>query len=143
MLSCPSCGTVADEQSHFCMRCGASLAPGPVGPAPATPGQHPPPPYAYGNYGQPWPQVQKTNGYAIASLVLGIIPLCGIGGILALIFGYMAKNQIDNSGGAEGGRGLAIAGIVLGWIWVGLFALFVVFAIIGAIADTGSSSQLR
>jgi hypothetical protein len=37
----------------------------------------------------------QTNGFALASLVLGIIWLSGLGSILALIFGYMAKNQID------------------------------------------------
>jgi hypothetical protein len=51
---------------------------------------------------------------AIASMVLGILWICWIGSILALVFGYMAKNQIDASGGLEGGRGMAVAGIVLG-----------------------------
>lgn len=113
-----------------------------------------PPPYQ-GNYGQPYgqpygqayaqqwpPGPQGTNGMAIASLVLGIVWICGLGSILALVFGYMGKNQIDRSGGAEGGRGLAVAGIVLGWIGVALLAIFIVLSIIGAIVDTGSSSQL-
>ena len=142
------------EESHFCPRCGASLAAPPAQPAQPAPletWQAPPAQQLawqqqvqqYGGYGQLWPLPQRTNGFAFASLVLGIIPLCGIGGILALIFGYMAKNQIDRSGGAESGRGMAIAGIVLGWIWVGLLVLFIVLSIIGSIADTGSSSQLR
>lgn len=38
---------------------------------------------------------QKTNSLAIASLVLGIVWIYGIGSILALIFGYQAKGQID------------------------------------------------
>jgi hypothetical protein len=76
---------------------------------------------------------------AIASLVLGILWLLWIGSILALVFGYIGKNQIDRSGGAEGGRGLAIAGIVLGWVGAGTLALIIVLAIIGAITDSGSS----
>jgi hypothetical protein len=68
----------------------------------------------------------KTNGFAIASLVLGIVWIYGIGSILALVFGYQAKNQIDASGGRESGRGMAVAGIVLGWIGVGLLVLVIV-----------------
>jgi hypothetical protein len=71
----------------------------------------------------------KTNGLAIASLVLGIVWLYGVGAILALVFGYMAKGQIDQSGGRETGRGMAIAGIVLGWIGVGIILLVIFVAI--------------
>jgi hypothetical protein len=70
---------------------------------------------------------QTTNGFAVASLVLGILWIFWIGSILALVFGYIAKSQIDGSRGAQGGRGLAIAGIVLGWVGVGMFLLFAVF----------------
>ena len=65
------------------------------------------------------PALGTTNGFAIASLVLGIVGITGfplIPSVLALIFGYKGKKQIDRSGGAEQGRGIAIAGIVLGWI---------------------------
>lgn len=54
----------------------------------------------------------RNNALAIASLVLGIIWICGIGSILALILGIVALSQIKKTG--AGGRGLAIAGIVLG-----------------------------
>ena len=91
--------------------------PPPPSPPPAPVGQ--PPPSAY-------PQSTSTNGFAVASLVLGIaqIFLCFIATILALTFGYIAKNQIDRSGGAQGGRGMAIAGIVLGYIGIGLAAAY-------------------
>jgi hypothetical protein len=73
---------------------------------------------------QPYVVQQRTNGMSIASLVLGILGwLYLIPAILALIFGYVGKKQIDQSGGAQGGRGMAVAGIVLGWVWVGIFAL--------------------
>lgn len=68
----------------------------------------------------------KTNGLAIASMVLGILWLYWVGSILALIFGYIAKNAIDRSGGREAGRGMAIAGIVLGWIGVAVLTLVIV-----------------
>jgi hypothetical protein len=69
--------------------------------------------------------VQRTNGLAVASLVLGILWLCWIGSVLALIFGYVALGQIKSQ--HEAGRGLAIAGIVLGWIGVAMFLLTTVW----------------
>jgi uncharacterized membrane protein len=65
----------------------------------------------------------RTNGLAIASLVLGILFCTLIGGILSVIFGNLALGQIDRSYGAQKGRGLAIAGIVLGWIGIALLAI--------------------
>lgn len=62
--------------------------------------------------------VSRTNGMAIASMVLGIVWVYGIGAILALILGYKAREEIDASGGMQTGRGMATAGIVLGWIGV-------------------------
>ena len=47
---------------------------------------------------------------AVASLVLGIVWLGGIGALLALIFGIISKRRIEASNGAEEGRGMAIAG---------------------------------
>jgi Domain of unknown function (DUF4190) len=73
----------------------------------------------------------KTNGFAIASLVLGILWLYWIGSILALVFGYIAKSQIEQSGGRETGAGMAIAGIVLGWIGVGILVLILLLVAAG------------
>src|SRR5680860_209221 len=69
-------------------------------------------------------QSGPTNGLAIASLVLGILWLWWIGSILALIFGYVSRNQISDTNGRQGGAGIAVAGIVLGWIGVGTLCLF-------------------
>lgn len=105
----------------------------PVPPPPLPPQQRPLPPQQ-----QPsnvvYVQQPKTNGLAIASLVLGIIWIYWIGSILALIFGYNAKGQIDRSNGMEGGRGLAVAGIVLGWVGVGTLVLT-----LGLVAASSSS----
>ncbi|MFL5688444.1 MAG: DUF4190 domain-containing protein, partial [Chloroflexota bacterium] len=78
------------------------------------------------------PPRRSTNGMAIASMVLGIVWVCGIGSILALIFGYIARRQIRDSMGAQGGDGMAIAGIVLGWIGVATFAVFLVVGIVNS-----------
>jgi hypothetical protein len=69
-------------------------------------------------------QSSEYNGLAIASMVLGIVWLYGVGSILALVFGYQARKQINRS--AQRGAGMATAGIVLGW--VGLVGVaFIIF----------------
>jgi Domain of unknown function (DUF4190) len=88
----------------------------------------PPPPFPASPQGwapyQPVPR-QTTSGFAVASLVLGIAIFCTgiIGGILAVIFGNIALKRIDDAQGAAKGRGLAITGIVLGWIAIALTAV--------------------
>lgn len=78
--------------------------------------------------------VPTTNAFAVASLALGILWFMGIGSILALVFGYVGKNEIDQSKGTQTGRGMAIAGIVLGWIGVGVIVLFVILMMTGMLA---------
>jgi hypothetical protein len=56
------------------------------------------------------------NGLAIASMVLGIVWIYGLGSLLALIFGLVAKRQIKERG--QRGSGMATAGIVLGIIGI-------------------------
>lgn len=61
----------------------------------------------------------RTNGKAIASLVLGIVGVTGIpfvASVIAIILGHMARREIAQHG--EEGRGIATAGIVLGWVGV-------------------------
>jgi hypothetical protein len=67
----------------------------------------------------------RTSGLAIASLVLGIIWLYWIGSILAVIFGHVAISQMKKDP-QIGGRGLAIAGLVLGYVGVATLALILV-----------------
>jgi hypothetical protein len=110
---------------------------GPFTPAqpPEDPGSGPFTPAAPQVYQQPYqvPQGRPTNGMAIASLIMGIsgfLCLPGLGSILALIFGYLGKGQVARSQGAQDGRGMALAGIVLGWI--GLILTLVVAGLIVA-----------
>ena len=98
--------------------------------APGSPTTPPPPTFTpYTPYASGVAQATSTNGLAIASMVLGILWIYWIGSILALVFGYVAKGQIDRAAGRQTGRGMAIAGIVLGWIGVATLALVVVLAL--------------
>jgi hypothetical protein len=71
----------------------------------------------------------STNGFAIASLVLGIIWLYGLGSLLAVIFGAVAISQIRRSGGRQTGEGMAIAGLVLGIIGLVLLLTLIIVGI--------------
>ena len=90
---------------------------------------------------------QRTDGLAIASLVLGILSVvCSIGclgvvlGPTAAIMGFISRQRISSSGGTLGGGVLAVIGLGLGIlgfiISVGVFFAF----ISGAINSATSSS---
>jgi len=127
------------------------MVPGPVGapmgygPPPFAPpgvGGYPPPGYpgAPGGYGPQYYPVAypgyappaKYNGMAIASLV------CSVGGfvtlllpcILGVIFGFVSLNQLKRNGGREQGRGLAIAGVIVGFVGVAILIFYVVAIIV-------------
>jgi hypothetical protein len=85
----------------------------------------------------------RNNGMAVASLVCSLAGLvsCGVLAILGIIFGFVARNQIERSRGTETGKGLATAGIVIGSVLVALGILYIVFwVIILGFSVTGSSS---
>ena len=117
-------GTGGSPYPYGAAQPGGWQPPGPPTAPPAgPPGQYYGPPPGY-----PWaPQPQRTNGMAIASMVLGILWIYWIGSVLALVFGYIALGQSRQRG--EGGAGMAIAGIVLGWVGIGILGLTLVVAI--------------
>ena len=106
---------------------------GGFGQAPYSPPAYGPPGYgspgAYPAYQPgyaPMPATSKTNGFAVASLVCGLVGLlCGLGAILAIIFGFVARSQIRRSQGLEKGGGMAVAGIVLGFIYIALVVVVI------------------
>lgn len=71
-----------------------------------------------------------TNGFAIAALVCALVGGCGVGSILAIVFGARARREIDASAGTQVGRGMATAGLVIGWIGTIAAAALVVAAIV-------------
>jgi Domain of unknown function (DUF1707)/Domain of unknown function (DUF4190) len=98
-----------------------------VSPPPPPPPPSAPAPYTYA---APVPyQGQTTNGLAVASLVAGFFWIGWLGSILAVIFGHIALNQIKDSGGREGGSGLAIAGLCLGYLGIATLTLVILAAL--------------
>lgn len=78
----------------------------------------------------------STSGLAVASLILSIIWIYWIGSILAVIFGHIARSQIKKSNGAISGGGLAMAGLIIGYIGIAMLAL----SILGVMAAVSQSS---
>src|SRR5512140_3371363 len=102
---CMSCGAEIPPGERYCGNCGRAVD-GPL----------------QGSMGAVRSTAGDTSGKAIASLVLGLLGLFAIpviGSVLAIVLGGQAKREIA----AEprlGGEGLASAGVILGWVGVGL-----------------------
>ena len=122
MPFCANCGRDLSPSAIACPNCGH---PGPgAGAVPVAP-----------------PPGKRTEGFAIASLVSGIVGFFGlpiVGSILAIVFASTARKRIaldPNLGGAD----MARAGMIIGWIGLILGVLVVVFLIVIAFAVSNSN----
>jgi hypothetical protein len=77
---------------------------------------------------------RPTSSLAVVALIFGILGwtfLPGIGSLVAIVTGHMARADIRRNAGLMEGDGLAVAGLVLGWVMVGLsiagIAAFILF----------------
>lgn len=127
--TCPACAEQVQQAAQVCRFCGYDFTTG-ARPVPVAPGGG------------------ETNGKAIASLVFGILWLFGLGSLLAVILGHMAKKEIDRSEGRQSGRGIAVAGLILGWLGVAGFIGFILltaglFAATEATIDNTMRSELE
>ncbi|MEV6829398.1 DUF4190 domain-containing protein [Amycolatopsis sp. NPDC051102] len=61
------------------------------------------------------PGPAKRDGFAVASLITGVLGFFGITALLGVVFGIVALVRIHRTG--ERGRGLAIGGIAAGLVW--------------------------
>ena len=102
---------------------------------PAYPPQQPPP-YAV---------ARPTNALAIVSLVAGLasyVVLPVIGAIVAIVTGHLARGEIRRTG--EGGAGMALAGLILGYVHlviavIAIVTIAIVALVIGAAALQGGT----
>ena len=81
----------------------------------------------------------STSALAVVSLIAGIfswILMPFIAGVVAVICGHMARGEIKRSNGTLEGDGLAIAGLVLGYLSIAMLLLIVVgiFLLFGGLA---------
>ena len=97
----------------------------------------------YGDQQPVWQEQQRspqfqpapsTNGLAIASLILSIsafVALPLIGSIAGVVCGHIARSQLRQAPAGEG-DGLALAGLIIGWIGIAFYGLLLLF-ILGVI----------
>jgi len=136
LMFCPNCGIEIHEQAKFCRECGASMLPMGM--------EH------NAKVSQSSPVQQQTSGFAISSLVLGILGVVigwftlVIPAILAVIFGHIARSKIRQSGGTITGDGMAIAGLVMGYLVFSIIIISILAAVaIPSYSDYIVKSQIR
>jgi hypothetical protein len=96
-----------------------------------------------------WHAPTHTAGLAIAALVLGIISVLtcgglGLGAIAAIACGHMALTKIGKAGGILGGRGIAVTGLIMGYVSILLIGVGAILASlstasIGKMAERGQA----
>ena len=92
----------------------------------------PPAPPAANPAPAPAVAARPTSSLAIVSLVAGLLGwtlLPWLGSLAAVITGHMARAEIRRSQGGMDGDGLAIAGLVLGWVMIA-FSILAILAVI-------------
>lgn len=98
--------------------------------------------------GAPYPTLvssapASTSGLAIASMVLGILWIYWIGSIVALVLGYLALREIRKDPQRMEGRGMALAGIVFGWVGVATLILVIILGVYFFQQDEGEKPPSR
>ena len=120
-MTCPHCNANLEEGATFCLNCGAQLdAAAPA--AEAAPAAAP-----------AAPAKKKVNGLAVAGFVISLVGMFCFGivcGILSVIFCAIALKQIPAKN--QGGKGLAVAGLIIGILDLAL--LVVSYLACGAVA---------
>ncbi len=95
-------------------------------------------PRTAGNGGPiPWTAPTHTAGLAITALVVGIISLVtcgglGVGAIAAIVCGHLALSSIGKSGGLLGGRGMALSGLIMGYVSIVGMGVMMMVAVSGS-----------
>lgn len=115
MSNCAQCGNALTPNDRFCAICGRA--------APGFSSATAPPTWAPG-------MTAPTSGKAIASLICGVFFFVLPSSIAAVVLGHLSLSEIKKSAGRIQGRGLATAGLVMGYIGLA----FIPFLIIAAIA---------
>lgn len=109
---------------------GAIVADLPVGPyLPPAPYQPVPPPQAYYQ-----PASETTNGLAVGALILSLLGFS----LPAVIMGHISRGQIRRSG--QRGDGIAIAGLVFGYLGMAFWALIIVAGLVSAAHGGGGAA---
>jgi len=129
-MFCSKCGTNNPDNGRFCVGCGAPLAEQAGVPAVASSAIAPPIP----GLAPPYMGPKETSGKAIASLICGIFFLVFPAAVAAVILGHLSLSEIKKSAGRLQGHGMAMTGLVLGYLGTAGLIPVAVILIIAAIA---------
>jgi hypothetical protein len=117
-MVCPRCGHQNDDARKYCRGCAKPLASQPPSlPTEATPTVGLPPADAL-PLAEP-----RLNKLALASLLLSVFAFIFPLGIVAIVLGHISRFQIARSGGRQKGMGTALAGLLMGYLELGIVAL--------------------
>lgn len=116
-MFCPKCGQQNPDTSQFCFACAQALGPAPPRPGvdSATAASPPMPP--------------ETDKKAIASLICGLLSFIFPAAIAAIILGHISRSDIRKSGGRLTGSGLALTGLVFGYLGISVIPILIIAAI--------------
>ena len=111
---CPACGNSMTADDKFCRACGRQV------------------PAASGSPTQPGAPIgpPETSGKAVVSLVCGLLFFIPLAFVVAIVFGHLALSEIRKSAGRLRGDGIAIAGLVLGYLWIAAIPIILIIAAI-------------
>jgi type II secretory pathway pseudopilin PulG len=137
MKICPKCNGTTSDAAMFCATCGnpigsvaSSVAP-PIQPQTTLePSQYPSSSSLAQQYASQPLQAPTTSGLAIASLICGCLFFLFPTAVLAIVFGHISRSQIAKSANRIGGAGMALAGLILGYIGVAFIPFFLIIAAI-------------
>src|SRR5260370_2729631 len=99
-MLCPKCNSPLDGPSQVCPQCSRASVAGSMNPSPTT------------------------DGKAVASVLLGvlsIVPLSIFAGVPAVVLGHLSRASVRRSQGRLKGSGLALTGLILGYLSLALF----------------------
>lgn len=114
-MFCGRCGSPNQDGAKFCARCGNPLQPAEQPPAPAVPATAPAQPAA-ASAPAPFVEPPSTSGKAVASLLCGFLFFFFPAAVAAVILGHLSLSDIKKSAGRLTGRGVAIAGLIFGYM---------------------------
>ena len=110
-MTCEACGNNIAANQQFCGVCGRAVP----SPGPSV---------------QDFQVPAKTSGKAIVSLVFGLFFFLVPFAIVAIVFGHLALSNIRKSAGRLKGQGIAIAGLVLGYLGIAAIPIILILAAI-------------
>jgi type IV pilus assembly protein PilA len=117
-MLCNRCGQPLPENSQFCGRCGEAVAVQPGAVPASTPSA------------LPSIALPETSGLAIGSLVAGIFSFIFPAAITAVVLGHIARSNIRKSAGRLTGDGMALAGLILGYMGIAFIPFILIIAAI-------------